>query len=99
MAKYNSTHIAYHGESNGVHHWATSQGQPYYWHPDWLHIAEDATGLHPKQPIEVEQGASATKEHAVQAILKHLNDWVNEKMAAHPDLETQAHEREFKLKK
>ncbi len=42
MTKYNENDIQYKGESNGVHSWSTSSGQPYYWHPDWLHVAEDA---------------------------------------------------------
>ena len=54
MTKYNENDIQYKGETNGVHAWSTPSGQPYYWHPDWLHVAEDATGSHPKQKLEVE---------------------------------------------
>ena len=46
----------------------------YYWHPDWLHIAEDALGEHKKADLEVPDGEAATEEHAKAAILKHLND-------------------------
>ncbi len=45
MTKYNENDIQYKGETNGVHAWSTPSGQPYYWHPDWLHVAEDATVL------------------------------------------------------
>ncbi len=34
---------------------STDGGQSFYWHPDWLHIAEDETGLYGKHEIEVEQ--------------------------------------------
>jgi hypothetical protein len=73
MTKYNETHIDYHGESNGVHRWSGPNGQPCFWHPDWLHIAEDSMGIYPKEPLELEEGEEATKEHATAAIVKHIN--------------------------
>ncbi|WP_159738443.1 hypothetical protein [Vibrio atypicus] len=99
MTKYNETHIEYKGESNGVHSWTSPSGQPYYWHPDWLHIAEDATGSHPKQDLELPQGEAPTEKHAVKAILSHLNEWAKGKLNANPDIETQARESEINLKK
>ncbi|WP_264875615.1 hypothetical protein [Vibrio agarivorans] len=99
MSKYDVTNIEYRGETNGVHSWSSPSGQPYYWHPDWLHIAEDAAGSHPKQPLDVKDGHQPTKEHAISAILAHLNDWASEKLSEHPDIETDAHEQEFNLKK
>ncbi|TFH93459.1 hypothetical protein [Vibrio ouci] len=99
MKKYDSSHIEYKGESNGVHSWTTPSGQPYYWHPDWLHIAEDATGSHPKQDLDVTDGEVATEKHAVKAILSHINDWAKNKLNSTPDIETQARESEINLKK
>jgi len=99
MTKYDSSQIEYKGESNGVHSWITPSGQPYYWHPDWLHIAEDATGSHPKQDIELTQGETATKQHAAKAILSHLNKWAADKLSKSPDIEANAVESQLNLKK
>lgn len=99
MTKYNENDIQYKGESNGVHSWSTLSGQPYYWHPDWLHVAEDATGSHPKQKLEVEASEAPTEKHALKAILKHMNDWATGKLSSNPDIETNAHESEINLKK
>lgn len=99
MKKYDSSHIEYKGESNGVHSWTTPSGQPYYWHPDWLHIAEDATGSHPKQELDVSKDEIADKKHAVTAILSHLNKWAADKLSENPDIETNAIESEIELKK
>ncbi|KXF81753.1 hypothetical protein ATN88_03690 [Enterovibrio coralii] len=79
MSKYNESDIHYHGETNGVHSWSLSMGQPYYWHPDWLHIAEDMTGHVPVEEakLHVDHGEQPTKEHAVQAILRHINEWAH----------------------
>ncbi|EPH5594186.1 hypothetical protein ACS2QE_001178 [Vibrio alginolyticus] len=99
MAKYNEEDIKYKGESNGVHSWSSPSGQPYYWHPDWLHVAEDATGTHLKQKLEVEKTEVPTEKHALKAILKHMNDWATEKLSSNPDIETNAVESEINLKK
>ncbi|MDW1916384.1 hypothetical protein [Vibrio sp. Vb0349] len=99
MAKYNEEDIKYKGESNGVHSWSSPSGQPYYWHTDWLHVAEDATGTHPKQKLEVEKTEVPTEKHALKAILKHMNDWATEKLSSNPDIETNAVESEINLKK
>ena len=99
MAKYNEEDIKYKGESNGVHSWSSPSGQPYYRHPDWLHVAEDATGTHPKQKLEVEKTEVPTEKHALKAILKHMNDWATEKLSSNPDIETNAVESEINLKK
>ncbi|MEF1339776.1 hypothetical protein REH81_23900, partial [Vibrio rotiferianus] len=85
MTKYNENDIKYKGETNGVHTWSTASGQPYYWHPDWLHVAEDATGSHPKQKLEVEATEAPTEKHALKAILKHMNDWATGKLSSKPD--------------
>ncbi|MGF1770964.1 hypothetical protein ACP3V5_14425 [Vibrio maritimus] len=98
MGKFTQNDIQYSGESNGVHKWESTSGQPYYWHPDWLHVAEDETGLHPKQDLDVGSSEEATKEHAASAILKHLNDWAKSKFDKNPDIETQAVESEHQLK-
>lgn len=99
MTKYNENDIQYKGESNGVHIWKAPSGQPYYWHPDWLHIAEDATGSHPKANIEVKANEKVTEKHALNAILLHLNYWAIKTMSSKPDFETQAHESQINLKK
>ncbi|WP_194435501.1 hypothetical protein [Vibrio fluminensis] len=99
MKKYNEDDIQYKGESNGVHTWTTPSGQPYYWHPDWLHIAQEATGHHPKAEIEVPHNETVTKKHALNAILADLNNWATKAMSNNPDFETQAHESQIDLKK
>ncbi|NOH96881.1 hypothetical protein [Vibrio sp. 99-70-13A1] len=99
MKKIDAEQLDYKGESNGVHSWTTPSGQPYYWHPDWLHIAEDATGSHPKQKLEVEQGQTVSKKQAVSAILKHINEWATDKLASHPKIETDSIESQMNLKK
>lgn len=99
MKKYDSSHIEYKGESNGVHSWIAPSGQPYYWHPDWLHIAEDAIGSHPKQALDVSAGETANEKHAVTAILSHLNQWASEKLNKNPNIEANAVESQLDLKK
>ncbi|NOH80558.1 hypothetical protein F0231_12480 [Vibrio sp. RE86] len=99
MKKYDSSHIEYKGETNGVHSWSTPTGQPYYWHPDWLHIAEDATGSHPKQELDVSEGETVSEKHAIKAILSHLNQWASDKLGSNPDIETNAIESQMSLKK
>ena len=99
MKKIKADQLSYKGMSNGVHSWTTPSGQPYYWRPNWLHIAEDAIGSHPKQKIDVDQDQAPTEKHAVSAILKHLNQWASDKLASHPDIETSSIEAEINLKK
>ncbi|WP_100753599.1 hypothetical protein [Vibrio salilacus] len=99
MKKYDSSHIEYKGETNGVHSWIAPSGQPYYWHPDWLHIAEDAMGSHPKQKVDVSTGDKANKNHAIAAILSHINQWASDKLAQHPEIESEAIEYQIDLKK
>ncbi|GMA80589.1 hypothetical protein GCM10025855_01220 [Shewanella glacialipiscicola] len=41
---YSVKDLIYQGEKSGVHNWQTLEGSSFYWHPDWLHIAEDITG-------------------------------------------------------
>ncbi|MBY6197801.1 hypothetical protein [Vibrio hangzhouensis] len=98
MGKFTDKDIEYYGETDGVHKWETSNGYPYYWHPDWLHVAEDEMGLHPKQPLEVGNSEEATKEHAAGAIVKHMNEWMKSKLDKHPEIEDEAVESEHKLK-
>ncbi|PKF49969.1 hypothetical protein [Enterovibrio nigricans] len=79
MSKFKLEDLKYRGESNGVHSWNLAHGQPYYWHPDWLHVAEDITGQVPlaEGHLDVKEGEKATHEHALRAILKHINEWVH----------------------
>ncbi|MCS0048342.1 MULTISPECIES: hypothetical protein [Vibrio diabolicus subgroup] len=75
MKVFTMDDLSYRGKHKGVHSWDHPSGTtPYYWHPDWLHIAEDALGEHKKADLEVPDGEAATEEHAKAAILKHLND-------------------------
>ncbi len=67
--------LSYNGIQNGVHSWIHPQGQqPYYWHPDWLHIAEDITGLHGRKDLDIRVGETANEEHAKQAIIDQMNE-------------------------
>ena len=67
--------LNYKGAAQGVHSWNnTKTNDFYYWHPDWLHIAQDAMGSHPAKQLNVPAGETATEEHAKQAIIEHLND-------------------------
>ncbi|MGI2176999.1 hypothetical protein [Shewanella frigidimarina] len=70
--KVNTSDLIYQGEKAGVHNWDTFSGTSFYWHPDWLHIAEDMTGHKALEKIDIAEG-EATKADAEKAILKHLN--------------------------
>lgn len=75
MKVFRMEDLNYNGIKDNVHSWDHPEApDPYYWHPDWLHIAEDAMGLHPKQKLDVDQGQTPTEEDAMKAIVKHLND-------------------------
>ncbi|MDF2154322.1 hypothetical protein [Vibrio sp. CAU 1672] len=74
MKVFTMDDLSYNGVHKGVHSWDhPTGGNPYYWHPDWLHIAEDAMGLQSKGDLDVPEGETPTEEHAKQAILKDLN--------------------------
>ncbi|MGR5237639.1 hypothetical protein [Vibrio alfacsensis] len=74
MKLFTMDDLSYRGTHKGVHSWDHPDSDtPYYWHPDWLHIAEDALGVHKKADLDVPDGESATEEHAKAAIIKHLN--------------------------
>ena len=74
MKMFTMDDLSYRGIHEGVHSWDHPEGNnPYYWHPDWLHIAEDALGVHPKAELDVPEGEAATPENAKAAIIKHLN--------------------------
>lgn len=70
--KYSLGDLVYQGEVSGVHNWNTISGTSFYWHPDWLHIAEDMTGIKPSADIDPSE-KKATKSDAEKAIIKHLN--------------------------
>ncbi|MBO1896420.1 hypothetical protein [Shewanella sp. BF02_Schw] len=70
--RVNTSDLIYQGEKSGVHNWNTFSGNSFYWHPDWLHIAEDMTGHKALEKIDITEG-EATKTDAENAILKHLN--------------------------
>ncbi|ARD23528.1 MULTISPECIES: hypothetical protein [Shewanella] len=70
--KYSMSDLIYQGEKAGVHNWNTVSGNSFYWHPDWLHIAEDMTGH--KATAKIETTAKvATQQQAQDTIVKHLN--------------------------
>lgn len=64
--------LVYNGEQDGVHKWQTISGMHFYWHPDWMHIAEDETGH--KAAIELEkQDTPHTQQHILQTIIHYLS--------------------------
>jgi len=75
MKVFRMEDLNYRGMKDGVHSWDHPEApDPYYWHPDWLHIAEDAIGVYPKQDLDVANGQPATEQDAMIAIIKYLND-------------------------
>ncbi len=75
MKVFRMEDLNYRGMKDGVHSWDHPEApDPYYWHPDWLHIAEDAIGIYPKQNLDIKDDEQATEEDAMKAIIKHLND-------------------------
>lgn len=64
--------LIYQGEKSKVHNWNTISGTSFYWHPDWLHIAEDITGHSARVELDITKG-KATKSDAEKAIIKYLN--------------------------
>lgn len=70
--KYSVSDLIYQGEKAGVHNWDTLSGNSFYWHPDWLHIAEDMTGHKAAAQIETAE-QTATQSQAEHTIVKHLN--------------------------
>ncbi|ELR63586.1 hypothetical protein C942_03603 [Photobacterium marinum] len=96
--KYKAQDLNYKGNNCGVHNWMTEQGKSFYWHPDWLHIAEDETGLRGKHELSIDKGDNVTKEHAVTAILKHLNNAIVKRIDNTPEFEEAAKEAEKELK-
>ncbi len=75
MKVFTMDDLSYRGAHKGVHSWDHPDSNiPYYWHPDWLHIAEDAMGMHKTTDLVVPPGEEATQKHAEEAIVKHLNE-------------------------
>ena len=70
--KYSLGDLVYQGETSGVHNWNTLAGTSFYWHPDWLHIAENMTGHTPAIAMEPSD-SKPTKNDAAAVIVKHLN--------------------------
>ncbi len=69
---YKIQDLIYQGEKGGVRNWSTIGGASFYWHPDWLHIAEEATGISATANIECTK-EKATENEAAETIVKHLN--------------------------
>ena len=63
--------LIYNGEKDGVHNWESMSGMHFYWHPDWLHIAEDMTGH--KAAISMNKD-NATHHDAAKLLSKHLSN-------------------------
>lgn len=73
MKVFRMEDLNYIGQKYGVHCWDHPQATtPYYWHPDWLHIAEDMTGHSATAKLDVVKG-KATKADAEKTIISHLN--------------------------
>ncbi|QDE29913.1 MULTISPECIES: hypothetical protein [Shewanella] len=70
--RFNNSDLIYQGEKSGLHNWHTANGNSFYWHTDWLNIAEDMTGHKALEKVDIPKG-KATKADAEKAILKHLN--------------------------
>ena len=70
--KYSVSDLIYKGKETGVHGWNTPGGPSFYWHPDWLHVAEDMTGHNATAHITPSKG-KIDKSDAENAIVKHLN--------------------------
>ncbi|WP_417348215.1 hypothetical protein [Ferrimonas sp.] len=62
--------INYQGQDSGVHRWQVDSEVTLYWHPDWLHLAEDITGMHKKVPLDLASGEVPTEAHALKAVEK-----------------------------
>ncbi|BDM65882.1 hypothetical protein NFHSH190041_33340 [Shewanella sp. NFH-SH190041] len=69
---YNIQNLVYNGERDGVHNWESMSGMHYYWHPNWLHIAEDMTGHKAAATISTD-GEKPTPEEAVATLKQHVN--------------------------
>ncbi|GIU06011.1 hypothetical protein [Shewanella morhuae] len=69
---YSVKDLIYKGEKAGVHNWQTLEGASFYWHQDWLHIAEDMTGYSATANIDTDS-EKATQNEAAQTIVNHLN--------------------------
>ncbi|USD38392.1 MULTISPECIES: hypothetical protein [Ferrimonas] len=67
---YEPGNINYQGKDSGVHRWQVDEKTTLYWHPDWLHIAEDMTGLHKRADLELKPGEQASEQHAHEAVQK-----------------------------
>ncbi|MFT5236102.1 MAG: hypothetical protein ACI90A_001468 [Shewanella sp.] len=70
--KYSIGDLTYQGEAAGVHNWDTIAGSSFYWHPDWLHIAEEATGLTPTAEV-MPTIDKVTHDDVTRTIIQHLN--------------------------
>ena len=70
--KYSIGDLIYQGEAAGVHNWNTISGPSFYWHPDWLHIAEESTGVIPTALI-TSSDTQASQADAERTIIEHLN--------------------------
>ncbi|RLV60852.1 hypothetical protein D5018_05130 [Parashewanella curva] len=63
--------IVYNGEiESGVHNWQSIGGSHYYWHPDWLHIAEDITGH--KAVTSLDKDKNHNKDSVQAELTKHI---------------------------
>lgn len=68
--------LVYNGERNGVHNWESMSGMHFYWHPDWVHIAEDETGH--KAVIGFDDTTKQHKlshHHVMDMIKSHLKSY------------------------
>ncbi|WP_133408501.1 hypothetical protein [Parashewanella tropica] len=66
--------IVYNGElSDGVHNWQSISGSHYYWHPDWMHIAEDITGHKAVTPL------AKDKQHDKDSVQTELSKHIEQK--------------------
>lgn len=64
--------LEYRGETNGVHGWFSPQGETYYWHKSWQHIAEDEMGNRACNELPLEDNKDLTVEQIEDAISQHV---------------------------
>ena len=69
--------INYRGKSGDVYHWSVGEHNSFYWHKDWMHIAEDMTGLYKKAELDIPEGEQPTERDALAAIKGYVKKILN----------------------
>lgn len=73
MKVFTMDDLSYRGAHKGVHSWDhPASTTPYYWHPDWLHIAEDALGVHKTADLSFQKVKHRQKSTQKRRLLSTL---------------------------